>query len=383
MASAYLSLALFSALIVLGILQRRWLDLLWVIAGALLLALLDYRVMGFKPMFMAGFSFVGLSAFALLGTRAVWADGKNRKRLLYGFVPVVLFVASEWMASSLLDFTERLHPKTFDLFLYSFDSSLRVPTSFLAGQLLWAFPWLRAICLLFYIALPLPLALVYAAKLRAGKFDAPAVMIAFLVTGPIGVIFYNVMPACGPVHLFGAAFPFHPLSTADAMRLAIVPVVIAGARNAIPSLHMTWVLLIWWNSKGLSPWIRAIALAFVWFTVLATLGTGEHYCIDLVVAFPFSLMVQALCSYSVPFASGPRRVAFLFGTFATLVWLSLLSFAAKVFWISPVLPWTMIVGTIAPSVFLWHRLLQSIVSGQSSTPPELASQARSAAASAS
>ena len=382
MASAYLSLALFSALIVLGMLRRRWLDLLWVIAGALLLAVLDYRVMGFKPMFMAGFSFAGLSAFMVLGARTIWAEKEDRKLLLNGFIPVVLFVGSEWMASSLLDFTERLHPKTFDLFLYSFDSSLRVPTSFLIGQFLWTFPWLRAICLLFYIALPLPLALVYAAKLRQARPNALAVMIAFLVTGPIGVIFYNVMPACGPVHLFGAAFPFHPLSTADAMRLAVVPVVIAGARNAIPSLHMTWVLLIWWNSKGLALWVRAIALAFVWFTVLATLGTGEHYLIDLVVAFPFSLMVQALCWYSLPFTGGPRRTAFLFGTFVTLAWLSLLSFATKLFWISPVLPWAMIVGTIVPSVFLWHRLLQSVGSGQSSTAPESTPQALSAVAGA-
>lgn len=382
MASAYLSLALFSALIVLGMLRRRWLDLLWVIAGALLLAVLDYRVMGFKPMFMAGFSFAGLSAFMVLGARTIWAEKEDRKLLLNGFIPVVLFVGSEWMASSLLDFTERLHPKTFDLFLYSFDSSLRVPTSFLIGQFLWTFPWLRAICLLFYIALPLPLALVYAAKLRQARPNALAVMIAFLVTGPIGVIFYNVMPACGPVHLFGAAFPFHPLSTADAMRLAVVPVVIAGARNAIPSLHMTWVLLIWWNSKGLALWVRAIALAFVWFTVLATLGTGEHYLIDLVVAFPFSLMVQGLCWYSLPFTGGPRRAAFLFGTFVTLAWLSLLSFATKLFWVSPVLPWAMIGGTIAPSVFLWHRLLQSVGSGQSSTAPESTPQALSAVAGA-
>lgn len=382
MASAYLSLALFSALIVLGMLRRRWLDLLWVITGALSLAVLDYRVMGFKPMFMAGFSFAGLSAFTVLGARTIWAEKEDRKLLLYAFIPVVLFVGSEWMASSLLDLTERLHPKTFDLFLYSFDSSLHVPTSFLIGQLLWRFPWLRAICLLFYVALPLPLALVYAAKLKQARSTALAVMIAFLATGPIGVIFYNVMPACGPVHLFGAAFPFHPLSTADVMRLAVVPVVIAGARNAIPSLHMTWVLLIWWNSKGLAPWIRAIALAFVWFTVLATLGTGEHYLIDLVVAFPFSLMVQALCSYSLPFASGPRRAAFLFGAFITLIWLSLLSFATKLFWISPALPWAMIVGTIAPSVFLWHRLLQSLASGQSSAVAESTPRARSAVAGA-
>jgi hypothetical protein len=377
MTNPYLSLALFSALIVLGMIRRSWLDLLWVLAGGLLLAVLDYRVMGFPRMWMAGFSFAGLAAFAALGTYAIWAEGEERKLLLYGFVPIVLFVGSEWMASTLLDITEALHPKTFDLFLYSFDSSLRVQISFLVGQAFRRWPSLWWTCFVFYTALPLPLALVYAAQLRRAKRDALAVMIAFLVTGPLGVMFYNVLPACGPVHLFGAAFPWHPLSTVDAMRLRAVPILMKGARNAIPSLHMTWVLLIWWNSRGLPRWVRAIALAFVWFTVLATLGTGEHYFVDLVVAFPFSLMVQALCTYSLPFRSGERRTAFLFGAFVTLVWLALLSYATRLFWISPVIPWTMIVATISSSVFCWHRLLRA--RGDELPAPPLAAAAAGAA----
>jgi hypothetical protein len=376
MTNAYLSLALFSALIVLGMIRRSWLDLLWVVAGGLVLAVLDYRVMGFRPLLMAGFSFAGLAAFAALGTHAIWAEGEERKLLLYGFVPIVLFVGSEWMASTLLDITERLHPKTFDLYLYSFDSSLRVPISFLVGQAFWRWPSLWWVCFVFYTALPLPLALVYAAHLRRTKRNALAVMIAFLVTGPLGVMFYNMLPACGPIHLFGAAFPWHPLAAADARRLRVVPVLLKGARNAIPSLHMTWVLLVWWNSKGLPRWVRGVALAFVWFTVLATLGTGEHYFVDLVVAFPFSLMVQALCSYSLPFRSGERRTAFLFGTFVTLVWLALLSYATPLFLISPLIPWAMVVATVSSSVFFWHRLLRA-------RPEELLARPLAAAAGAS
>jgi PAP2 superfamily protein len=359
MVNAYLSLALGSALIVLAILRRSWFDVLWVVTGALVLAVLDLRVMDYKPFFMAGFSFVGLSSLAVLGARTIWAKAEDRKLLLYGFVPAVLFVASEWTASTLLDITESLHPKTFDVFLYSFDSSLRVQISFLVGQFLLKNLWLRTASLAIYIALPLPLALVYASQLRKHKEKALAVMIAFLATGPIGVLCYNMLPACGPVHLFGAAFPWNPLSTADAMRLNVVPVLMKGARNAIPSLHMTWVLLVWWNSRGLARWVRAIAAGFVALTVLATLGTGEHYFIDLVVAFPFSLMVQALCSYSMPFRAGERRNAFLLGTFATLIWLALLSFSVSVFWSSPLVPWSMIVATVASSTYFWHRLLRA------------------------
>ena len=359
MASAYLSLALFSACIVLQMLRRSWIDLAWVLAGAVALSAFDYSALRFKPMVMAVFSFLGMAAIGVLGTRTIWAKGENRKLLLHGFLPVLLFVGSEWMATTLLDITERLHPKTFDLFLYSFDSSLHVQISFLVGQLFWLWPWLRATCLVFYIALPLPLALVYTAQLRRGNRNALTVMLSFLMTGPAGVMFYNMLPACGPVHVFRSGFPWHPLSTADAMQMNPFPILITGARNAIPSLHMAWVLLVWWNSRGLPRWVRAIALAFVLFTVLATLGTGEHYLVDLVVAFPFSLMVQAASSYYLPFAGKERRIAFLFGTFVTLLWLALLSFASRLFWISPAIPWIMSAATIFSSVLLWHRLLQA------------------------
>jgi hypothetical protein len=119
---------------------------------------------------------------------------------------------------------------------------------------------------------------------------------------------------------------------------------------------MAWVLLAWWNSKGLSRWIRAVAMAFLIFTVLATLGIGEHYFVDLVVAFPFALMVQALCRYSLPFKYGPRRAAFLFGTFASLAWVALVSFAVPFFWISPAIPWALVLTTVYTSTKLLHRL---------------------------
>jgi hypothetical protein len=335
--------------------QPSWENFASVVVCSLTLAGLS-RVRGFPFHFMAAFSFIGLSSLAVLGMRAIGASKSNRRLLRYAFLPAIVFVASDYMASTLLDFTEALHPKTFDLFLYSFDSSLHVQLSFFLGQMFALHGWLRIAGLLFYIALPLPLALVYAARLRLEIENAFPVMLAFLVTGPLGVLFYNMVPAAGPVHVFRQSFPWHPLLTSQAMHLVMETIPLPGARNAIPSLHMAWVLLLWWNSKGLARWIRVVALAFVGFTVMATLGTGEHYFVDLVVAFPFALMVQALCLYRLPFRYGPRRVGFLFGTFASLAWMGLVSFATPLFWISPVIPWTMIVATISLSSWLIDRL---------------------------
>jgi hypothetical protein len=60
--------------------------------------------------------------------------------------------------------------------------------------------------------------------------------------------------------------------------------------------------------------------------------------------------------YRLPIRYGPRRVAFLFGTFASLAWMGLVSFATPWFWISPVIPWTMVVATISLSSWLIDRL---------------------------
>ena len=364
MVDAFMAMALGGALVTLLVVQPSWTNLVSVAVCSVVLAGLDYRVMGFQPRFMAAFSFAGLGSLAVLGTRTIWARNQDRTLFLYAFLPAVLFVASDYMASTLLDYTEILHPKTFDLYLYSVDSSLRVQFSFLLGQMFARYQWVRFAGLLFYIALPMPLALVYAAHLRLKDKKAFPVMLAFLVTGPIGVLFYNMVPACGPVHVFGPNFPWHPLSTSQAMHMVLETIPLKGARNAIPSLHMAWVLLAWWNSRGLSRWIRVIALAFVIFTVLATLGIGEHYFVDLVVAFPFAVMVQALCLYPLPFKSGSRRVAFLFGTFASLAWMALISFATPFFWISPVLPWAMVIATISVSILLMHHLQNAESAGE-------------------
>ena len=281
--------------------------------------------------------------------------------MLCGFLPALLFIGSEYMATGLLDFTEKLHPKVFDLYLYYFDCSLRVQISFGLGKLLHNLPWVRFTSLVFYVALPLPLALVYGVRLRQAIRSAIPVMLAFLVTGPLGVLFYNMLPACGPAHLFVRLFPLYPPAISDVMHWQMQTLLIPhAARNAIPSLHMAWVLLVWWSSRSLSYWIRSIAFVFLAFTTLATMGLGEHYFVDLVVAFPFALMIVALCSYTIPFSNVARRAAFLWGAFATLLWFALLSFAVQIFWITPVLPWAMVSTTVAVSVILQGRLQKAL-----------------------
>jgi hypothetical protein len=317
----------------------------------------DLRILQFPYRFMACFSFVGISSFAVLGLHAIWSEKQERKLLLFAVLPAALFVGSDYTASTLLDLTEKLHPKVFDLYLYSFDCSLRLQIGFLLGKVLASWLWVRFACLVFYLALPLPLALVFAAKLRHGIGRAMPVMLAFLITGPLGLLLYNMLPACGPIHVFGPLFPWHPPAIADVMRLKLEAIAIPhAARNAIPSLHMAWVLLVWWSSRNLKLWIRGLSFVFLAFTTVATMGIGEHYFVDIVVAYPFALMVVALCCYTLPFSHPARRRAFLWSTFATLLWLAVLSFGTWLFWITPLLPWAMVIATVGVTIVLQDRL---------------------------
>ena len=179
---------------------------------------------------------------------------------------------------------------------------------------------------------------------------------AFLVTGPVGILFYNLFPACGPRYLFQQGFPFHVFPIHQASRLLLEPTAIEGARNAMPSLHMAWTLLAFWYSRGLSWWERSIALFFVAFTVLGTMGLGEHWFADLVVAFPFALMIQASCAYNVPWKEPARISAFFLGLLGTLGWFASSRYAPKFFWSSPIVPWGLVIATIALTILRQVKL---------------------------
>jgi len=93
-----------------------------------------------------------------------------------------------------------------------------------------------------------------------------------------------MVPATGPVHVLDRTF-LAPLGHVASPHLLLETIAVPA--RAMPFRRYTCLgLLVWWNSKGLARCIRAIAMAFVVFTVLATLGTGEHYSVDLVVGSP-------------------------------------------------------------------------------------------------
>jgi hypothetical protein len=329
-------------------LRFRWADVGGIVLLGVLFALFDAFVLHPGTVYIVTWiSFLGMASLAIMGLRAVWMEGEERRLVLLALIPGILILASNHFAGYLHKWTESAHPKTLDLYLYSFDSSMHVPIAFLAGQLYDKWKAFGAVSFVFYVGLPFTLAVVYAGQALRLRARAIPIFVAFLIAGPIGGIFYNLFPALGPIHLFAERFPWQPLTTDQARRLLLEAVPLGGLRNAIPSLHMGWTLMAWWYSRGLSVWERGLAFAFVAFTAFATMGTGEHYFIDLVVAFPFVLFLQALCTISLDWSDSKRLMPVLFGLVTPLVWLWALRFHPRLFWYSPVIPWACCVLTIA------------------------------------
>lgn len=361
LADSFFAFALASVMILHFRARPRWQDAALVVALVAAMAAIDFRMLHYSARFAAWLSFAGIASFLVMALRALWTKVPAERRiLLYAWVPALLFVASDYFASDMIAWTNAAHPKTLDLYLLSFDYSTRVEWPFVAGRIYATHHWLHIFALLAYVGLAIPVAMVYAGRLvRFGKRAFPA-MLAFLITGPLGILFYNLFPACGPHNLFQTGFPFVPFPMDHVRRILLEPWTTTGPRNAMPSLHMAWVLLAWWYSRRLS-WIeRAIAFAFLALTAFATLGTGEHWFADLIVAFPFAVMVQAICAYSLSWKGGERLVSFFFGTLMTLGWLMTLRYGAGLFWLSPAMPWALSAATVALCYIRQEKLAKAV-----------------------
>jgi hypothetical protein len=253
-----------------------------------------------------------------------------------------------------LRLTIAMHPKTYDYFLYAFDASLGWQPSFWMGRAFQAHAPLRLASAITYDIILIVIACFYFAQIAGRKRFQVDVIKLFLGTLFVGTMLYHLCPAAGPIYAFGKAFPLHEPDISSILSQTIL--LNHGPRNAMPSLHLACALLVWWNSRPWGNWGRVLAGAFLLLTTFATLGLGEHYLIDLVVAVPFSVAVSAACTGSVPMQSIERRLALAGGGLLTLVWLLLFRSAVK--WAPgfSIVSWLLVLGTLGISIVLQHRL---------------------------
>jgi hypothetical protein len=183
-------------------------------------------------------------------------------------------------------------PLTYDAYLLAADRSLGVVPAYEVGRWFQQHPTLALASGLPYMTLPLEVALVYAASSRGLiRGVAPGkVLLICAAAGIAGAVAYCVYPAAGP----RLAFPGFPAPPGD-LPIELIAVTPGAPRNAMPSLHLAWSLLLWRLARGGPFWTRLLTTFWLAGTVLATLGLGEHYAVDLVVSVPFALAIEAVC----------------------------------------------------------------------------------------
>jgi hypothetical protein len=292
----------------------------------------------------------GMASLVVLFYRATGVEEAERRRLLALIGNIALIPALCLGSIVAVWFDLRLTPRTYDRFLYAFDRSLGFDPSFLMGVVFREQTALRLIAGLVYSSLPVNLCLMCGLWLRRRRAGAPDVRAIFAALGCVGFALYQLCPAAGPIYLFGKGFPFQAPAAAS---LAMDTVALPGVpRNAIPSLHVAWCFLVLYNSRYFgSRLLRAYAAMCLVLTAAATLGLGEHYLVDLIVAVPLSAAVQA---------GGRRtwnRAVFCMGV--VIAWLVILRAGAG--WhVSPLVAWGMVCATVAASAAMlrestWRR----------------------------
>ena len=319
-------------------------------------------------------AFLGIASLMVLAAQVVrwsdrpWSDrsrdrsrGPERKSRRQTFYAGAVFPLCSLLIGYTVPLTTWLRPRTYDAFLLAFDGGLGFQPSFVLGRVLPDGSTAWGLTTTVYYALPLAVCILYASH-RARERQSVLILALFLSLMLVGFAQYGIYPAAGPRYAFGALYPWNPPLLGQ---IAIQPMTVPDApRNCMPSLHLAGALAIWWNSRLWPRWGRLLAGLFLWATIFSMLALGEHYLVDLVVALPFTLIFQAAWTVSVPLPQSVRRTPLVVGTMLTLAWYVLLRYGLRLFLISPVISWSLILLTVGWCLVLEKKLSAAARAGE-------------------
>jgi hypothetical protein len=310
-------------------------------------------------------AFLGVGSLATQALALIWGPSgyrvRNGRAMLTGIIfPLFLFCTG--IALAVLG---QMTSKTYDHFLYVFDASLGFSPSFAVGQLLAANGPLKVVCYYAYEFLPLAMSIAFLLDRNRSSSRPLNLLTLFITTGVSGYLIYHVYPAVGPIYVWPDQFPSHPIQAASVtLEKCFVP---DASRNAMPSLHLGMALVVWFASRGWHFLGRISSGLLVFLTVLATLGFGEHYLIDLVVAVPLVVAAVAWSTQAVPLSASARFTPLLGGALLTLAWILLLRVGVPLFAHRPLVSWLSVSLTVALPL-LWevrlaHSAARSAIAG--------------------
>ncbi len=311
----------------------------------------------------------GLASLLLLSC-VILCHGREREPAAYrALLPAVVLAFFVLAAQYSLNMASLLHRQTFDLYAFAFDGSLGLEPSFALGRFLNSHPYLFPFMRVSYEGILLAMAALYAGFMRRRDKPIWEIIEVLFASAMVGYAFFSIFPVCGPRYAFGRDFPdlVVPYAAFHQLSLSKVPVSWLFPRNGVPSLHLTWALLIWLNTRSLPRWARTAALALVLATVFDTLASGEHYLFDLVVALPFTLWMQAWMAHTVSIRDRRRWLPALCGFALFLAWLLIGRFGFPLMMIGRAVPWLLITVSSTVSI-VWAMTLPALIPEMVSNP---------------
>lgn len=194
--------------------------------------------------------------------------------------------------SSFLEITPVIFPGTYDYQMHHIDAAFGNPaeklTAWVGSLPLAVRQFLTMLYdLIGWIYIPL-IALV----IRENKGEALNIWRTYIYALGLAMFCYAFIPMSGPLYAFGP--DLFPNKMGESLHIpSVVTTIQPALRNGMPSMHFTSAASIAFICAALkNKWYFVASLLFLVGTVVATMGFGEHYLIDLVVALTYSATIS-------------------------------------------------------------------------------------------
>lgn len=277
----------------------RWFLLAFLCAASSLLLVKTLETVGWKGV-SEGFPAIFLCGFCFwIIAQRVRHWGHSYQLICSSLVTIACLFVGAIIAWSLLDRAVGFLPKVYDPVLFRFDFVLHLNVFYRLADLLREHPNLYQIILVLYkynlvFSIPAIFSEAFYTKKKTATLSLELLISSFLVFP-----FFCMVPALAPAFFFGSNFP-SSLPNPQSLPLHAIDTTTLSIRNTFPSLHASWAILSVFALRDSPSWQRLVAIMYLFFIFIATLGFGEHYAIDWLGALPLVLAIRAL-------ASLPRR----------------------------------------------------------------------------
>lgn len=211
---------------------------------------------------------------------------ERRQALIRGLLLVVGMLVDTLTFNSL----GQLNP-TYDTAMFNLDQRLLVRIPSMAMHMLDSIPKFYSVTWLAYVNTPAMVALFDALSSRGRR--GLSMILLFMLGAPVVYLCYHIVPTAGPPFL-DPNYYHQVWSTRRLLPSATSVLKVGPVRNCMPSYHAAAAYFLLSNLRYLKrPIDRLVIVAAALFTILSALTVGEHWFVDLVVALPFAMSVNA------------------------------------------------------------------------------------------